>query len=102
MSQAGLPTPEEMLGLLQDTAEDRTRITLTVREAVMVLGLMATLNVNMVTCDEPDCIHCNAFNTLFWEISNALPLAARVRYQRGLREAGVELPPAPWEVVSQG
>jgi hypothetical protein len=100
MTSAGLPNPEELLGMLQDTAEARTRITLTVSETVLVLVTMATFNAGLPGCESPDCETCNAFNTVFWELSNALPLG--VRYQKALRIMGTELPPAPWEVVSQG
>lgn len=94
------PTPEQMAEMLENTAEDRTRVTLTVPEAVLVLGIMALARVDSPDCDAPDCETCNVFNTLFWEISNALPMAARIRYQKALRESGIELPPSPWELVA--
>lgn len=100
MPRAGLPTPEEMAEMLQDTAEDRTRIALTVNEATLVLVIMAATEQAGILCEERECESCNETHALFWEISNALPISARVRYQRALREMGIELPPAPWEVVS--
>jgi len=100
MPSYGLPNPEEMREMLLDTASDRTRITLTVKESVLVLGYIALVRSEMGACDVPECEACNATNALFWEISNALPMSARVSYQRAMRESGIELPPAPWEIVA--
>lgn len=100
MTNAAFPTPEEMVEMLADTAEDRTRIALTVQEATMVLIVIATMEHVAPGCDQSECESCNAKNALFWTISNALPIYARVAYQRALRETGIELPPSPWEVVA--
>lgn len=97
MTMRGLPTPEQMAEMLQDTAEDRTRITLTVKETTYVLTQLAVLEASNPGCADVECPACNEYRRIFWELSNALPISARVAYQKALRECGVPLPEAPWE-----
>lgn len=101
MTHSPLPTPDQMLDMLNDSADGRTAIVVTAHEAQQILILLATMNDLTPTCDDPECGICNAFNTLFWSISNALPISARINYQRELRGLGVELPKAPWETVAE-
>lgn len=85
--------------MLADTAEDRTRITLTVKETTYVLVELAILWSMTPGCDLPECAACNESRRLFWDMSNALPISARVAYQKALRETGVPLPESPWEEI---
>jgi hypothetical protein len=99
MTKQGLPTPEELAGMLEDTAEDRTRITLTVKETTYVLVTLACYWSLVPGCEDAECPACNEDRRIFWGMSNALPISARVKYQKALRETGVPLPEGPWEDV---
>lgn len=102
MEQIAFPTPAQMADMLNDTASERTAIMLRPREAGCLLIAFAVSLATTPGCNDPDCDMCNTLHSLFWSISNALPQAERVAYQKSLRESGVELPPAPWEVGQIG
>lgn len=67
-------------------------------EVSFILAVSADL-MGRSTCLDAECVKCNAFNALWWDWCMSLSGPHRIRLQGHLRNAGIPLPPSPWEEV---
>ena len=79
------------------------RVTTYVHEDT-VADLLAYAAADMagMGCAEPFCTYCNPARAAWWKACNSLSVTTRRGLQALMRDAGVELPEAPYEEETEG